>query len=80
MRHLKFQIGIAIVYKNEKLWKWVLARRCFEFLELVLNYMVLQRNGLLRTVYKLVWSSKCVRTNLTRIALSAMIVAQYPGE
>ena len=55
------------------------SERCFEFLALVLSCMVLLRNSLMRTVYKLMWSSKCVRTDLTCIALSA-IVAQYPGE
>jgi hypothetical protein len=54
------------------------SKRCFEFLALVLSCMVLLRNGLMRTVYKLMWSSKCVRTDLIRIALSAIVV-QYPG-
>ena len=35
--------------------------------------------GSLRTVYKLIWSSKFVRTYLSRRALSA-IVPQHPGE
>ena len=55
--------------------------RCYS-LSLLSNFPAYFRvtiPGLLRTVYKLIWSSKCVRTDLPRIALSA-IVPQHPGE